>query len=139
MRKYYQGRSFVSIMIFIAIFVLVLRVTIEQIIRVSIPQNESIASRTLKLYATALDNYAKNNHGAYPMDLTYLTQTNPPYLDKDYTERSSFRGYIYSCSKLDSSGYSCSAAPVICGVTGKTSYIVTTGGFFISEPCKKKE
>ncbi len=134
-----RARSFITIMIIIALCSLFLRFGIEQLIKAAIASNESSASATLKLISTALENYAKNNQGAFPKSLDVLTHTVPAYLDKDYVKLSPVKGYAYVCPRIDAAGYSCMASPVICKVTGKTNYTITTGGFFISEKCDKKE
>lgn len=126
-------------MIVIAIFTLLLRIAIEQVIKLNIEQNESTAQTTLKLISTALENYANNNQGIFPGSIFMLTKEESRYLDKDYITQSPIKGYNYSCSKIESSGYNCSAAPVKCNLTGKTTYGVTSGGLFVSEKCSKKE
>jgi len=134
-----RAKSSVTIMIVIAISALVLRITIERLIKINITQNESTAQGTLKLISAALENYAKDRGGIFPVNPAVLTQTNPAYLDKDYITHSPIKGYNYSCSTLEPSGYNCSAMPVKCKLTGKMIYTVTTGGLFISEECSKKE
>lgn len=134
-----KARSFVTIMMAIAVCALVLRVLIEKLTKINIAQNESGALITLKLISTALENYARDNSGAYPADFSLLAQTSPPYLDKNYLLKSPLRGYNYSCLRLGPSGYSCSAAPTRCRLTGNTVYTITTGGSLISEACEKKE
>lgn len=134
-----KGRSFVTIMIIIAVSGLLLRIAIGSLIKINIAQNESQAQGTLKLICAALENYAANKAGIYPVDLSVLTQTAPAYLDKDYIRRSPLKGYNYSCSRLEPSGYSCSASPVKCRISGKTLYTITTGGLLVREDCEKKE
>lgn len=137
-----KSRSFVAIIIITAVFALILRATVEQLIKINIAQNEANALSTLKLISAALENYAKDNQGIFPANLsilTILTQTNPVYLNKDYIKESPTKGYSYSCSRLDSSGYNCSASPVKCKTTGKIVYNISTGGLFVSESCKKEE
>lgn len=134
-----QGKSFVAIMLIIALTVLLLRVVIKQVIKISVTQNESHASLTLKLISVALENYARDNQGVYPISLPILTQTKPPYLDNDYITESPLRGYDYSCARLEPSGYSCSAIPVKCNLSGKTIYTIITGGSLISEECNKSQ
>lgn len=134
-----RGKNFVTLMLFIAVFAFLLRVGIEQIMRMTIAQNESNASATLRLIAIALENYAKDNKGIYPSSLTALTQTKPAYLDNDYTVHSPFKGYVYSCPRLEQSGYNCYAAPSKCKITGKTIFSVTSGSPIIQEPCDQKE
>lgn len=133
-----RARSFVTLMIIIAVFTLLLRTVIERIIKINISQNEAGASVTLKLISTALENYARNNQGAFPQNLTVLTKTNPPYLDKDYIASSPIKGYNYSCSRLQPSGYSCSASPTRCKLTGNMVYTITSGSLLISEECSKR-
>lgn len=127
------------IMMVIAVCSLVLRVLIERLIKINIAQNESNAAVTLKLISAALENYAKDTLGAYPGNFSLLTQTNPPYLDKDYLAKSPLKGYNYNCLRLELSGYSCSASPTRCKLTGNTVYTITTGGSLISEVCEIKE
>lgn len=134
-----KARSFVTIMIIIAVSSLLLRFGIERIITINIAQNESNASGSLKLISTALENYARDNHGVFPSDLSVLTKTTPAYLDKDYIASSTIKGYNYSCLRLNSSGYNCSANPVKCNLTGKVVYTITTGSLLVSEECSKKE
>ena len=134
-----RARSFVMIMMVIAVCALVLRVLIERLIKINITQNESNAAMTLKLISAALENYAEDNLGAYPVNFSLLAQAKPPYLDKDYLAKSPLKGYNYSCLRLEPSGYSCSASPTRCKLTGNTVYTITTGGSLISEICERKE
>ncbi|MFA5062651.1 MAG: hypothetical protein WC578_01070 [Candidatus Omnitrophota bacterium] len=134
-----KGRSFVVIMIVIALSALALRTIINGIINVTSTQNEANAQSTLKLVSAALENYAKNNQGAYPAKFSVLTQSQPQYLDKDYIKQSPVKGYSYNCSRLDAAGYNCHASPVRCKMTGKVNFSVTTGSLLISEDCADKE
>ena len=133
------GRSFVAIIIIITLSVLLLRIAIEQIIKINISQNESVALATLKSISTALENYAKDNNNTFPSGLPILTKTTPAYLDRDYISGSPVKGYNYSCSRLDAAGYSCSATPVKCKLTGKLIYNIITGGSLVSEECGKRD
>lgn len=140
--KYNQGRSFVTIMVFIALCALILRVIIEKLINFNVAQNESHASVTIKFVSAALENYAKDHLGIYPRSLSFLTEANPAYLEKEYIEdfsRPVSKGYNYICSELDESGYLCSAAPAKCGLSGNTLYSVSTEGVLKIEKCEKKE
>ena len=134
-----KARSFVVIMIVIALSALLLRVVADKVISLTCSQNESNAQSTLKLIATALENYAKDNRGVYPDKISVLTQNRPAYLDRDYVKQSPIKGYSYNCSRLDSSGYSCHALPTRCKLTGKTVFTVSTGSLLISEDCDKKD
>jgi hypothetical protein len=134
-----KGRSFVGIMIFIAVIALFLRFGIEQVIKITISQNESFAQETLKLLATALENFAKDHLGVFPKSLSALIENNPPYIKKEYINLSYAKGYNYNCFRLEPAGYSCSASPLRCNLTGINTYTVSIGGYLVSEPCGKKE
>jgi hypothetical protein len=86
-----------------------------------------------------LENYAKDHLGTFPGNLSVLTQGTPPYIDKNYIAESPIRGYYYTCSRLEPSGYSCSATPVKCNLTGRVIYTIVTEGLLLSEWCSKKE
>ena len=133
------GRSFVWIMIVIAVVSLLLRIAIEKLMMLNIAQNETNAQNNLKLISAALENYAKTHKGVFPNDLSLLTKSTPPLLDVNYLALSPIKGYDYSCSRLDASGYACQAMPDKCRLTANTIYSVTTGGLFNSEVCSKQE
>lgn len=134
-----RGKNFITIMVIIAISAVLLRVITVRVIERNIAQNKTFALGTIKLIAAALENYAKGPKGLYPVSFQALTETKPPYLDKDYITQSSIRGYTYNCSRLEPSGYNCSAAPTICKVTGSAVFTITSGGLLVSEECDKKE
>ena len=128
-----------TIMIIIAFLALLLRFAIDRIIKFNIVQNESNAQSMLKLISVALENFAKDNQGIYPTNLSVLTKSKPAYLDKDYILQSPSKGYNFGCLRLEPSGYSCSASPVRCKLNGTRVYTITTGGLFVSEECERKE
>lgn len=134
--KNLKGRSFVTITIIVGVFALLLSIAIKQIIKINILQNESNASATLKLISAALENYSADHKNAFPATLSVLTKTNPLYLDKDYIAKSPVKGYNYSCPRMEPSGYSCTAVPVKCLLTGKIIYTIITGGLLTSRECK---
>lgn len=134
-----SAKSFVVIMIVIAVCAVVLRILIDTLIKINIAQNESTASLTMKYIAAALENYASDKEGLFPTNFFALVKTSPAYLDKDYTADSPVKGYYYSCPRLHPAGYSCYASPVKCKLTGNTIYNITTGGLLISQDCSKKE
>jgi type II secretory pathway pseudopilin PulG len=133
-----KARSFVMIMVAIGLSALLLRTALQKFIIYNIERNQSLAQVNLKLFYTALENYAKDNKGVYPEDISKLTKGEPVYLQKDYLSVPSVSGYEYDCRRLDSTGYNCSAAPVNCNLTGKKVYTMSTGGLIISEDCDKK-
>jgi len=134
-----KGKSFVAIMVVIALLALFLRVVSEKIIKITSSQNESNAQATLKLISVALENYARDNRGIYPGSISVLVQTKPAFLDRDYVLQSPIKGYSYSCPRLNDSGYNCYARPTRCNLTGKVTFSVTTGSLLVSEECDGKE
>lgn len=135
----YLGKSFVVVMVIIAVSALLLRIAIDRAIAFTITQNESIASASLKLISVALENYANDNQEVYPETFLALTKNEPSYLDKNYVADSPIKGYNYGCSRLEASGYSCHAVPVVCKVTGEMVFTITSGGLLVSEECEGKE
>jgi hypothetical protein len=133
-----EARSFVVIMIAVGLSALLLRTVIHKFIIYNIERNQSLAQVNLKLFYTALENYAKDNKGVYPDRMDQLTKGKPAYLEKDYLSASSIGGYEYECQRLNASGYNCSASPVNCNLTGSKVYAMSTGGLVIAEDCDKK-
>jgi hypothetical protein len=134
-----KAKSFVTIMIIIAISALLLRLAIHKLIIFNIEQNQILAQGNLKLFSTALENFAKDNKGVYPAQISQLTKGKPVYLEKDYIMDSPLKGYEYDCQRLDQTGYNCQAVPVNCKLSGKKIYTVSTGGLIIAEDCGKNE
>jgi type II secretory pathway pseudopilin PulG len=134
-----KARSFVTIMVVVALSALLLRLAIHRIIAYKIKQNQLLAQVNLKLLSTAMENYAKDNKNTYPVNIDLLTKNKPVYLERDYLAASSIRGYEYDCQRLEATGYSCTAFPVNCQLTGKTVYTVSTGGLIMTQACDSRE
>lgn len=135
--KYKKGRSLIALTITIALFILLLRIGIERFIKFSILQNESSAQSVLKLISAALENFYKDNQNTFPSDLKVLSKTSPAYLDKDYIVPFNLKGYIFECSRMDQTGYNCSALPFKCRLSGEKKFTIATGGSLVSEDCRK--
>ncbi|MBU1125127.1 MAG: hypothetical protein KKC84_03800 [Candidatus Omnitrophica bacterium] len=133
-----RAKSFVTIMLVIAITTLLVRIALDKLIKYNVAQNDSFAQVSLKRIAASLENYAKDHNGIYPVSMELLQKDSPPYLDQDYTAVPSYKGFQYSCSRLEETGYSCACAPSVCAVTGKTVYSVSTAGILVSEPCNQE-
>jgi len=125
----------VTIMMVVAISALLLRLGLHRIIIYRIEQNQLAAQINLKLLSTAIENYAKDNKNIYPLSVELLTKSDPVYLEKDYLALTSLRGYEYDCQRLDAGGYSCTASPLDCKLSGKMVYIISTGGLMMTESC----
>ena len=133
-----KARSFVTIMVVVAFSALLLRMAIHRIIIYRIQQNQLLAQVNLKLFSTAMENYAKDNKNVYPTSVDLLTKNKPVYLERDYLAATSVHGYEYDCQRLEATGYNCTASPVNCQLTGKTIYAVSTGGLIMTQSCDKK-
>ncbi|MDP2928144.1 MAG: hypothetical protein Q8N80_05045 [Candidatus Omnitrophota bacterium] len=133
-----RAKSFVTIMVVVALSALLLRLGLHRIIIYRIQQNQLLAQVNLKLFSTAVENYAKDNKNVYPVSIDLLTKRNPVYLERDYLAATSLRGYEYDCQRLDAAGYNCTASPVNCQLTGKMVYAVSTGGLIMAQSCDKK-
>lgn len=134
-----KARSFVVIMIVVALVALFLRIAIVQYVNFRIAQNEASAEQILKLLSTAIENYAKDHLGVFPTSLEALTQTSPAYIEKEYISPAYQKGYNFNCLRLETSGYTCSASPASCNSSGRKNFIITTGQVITAEECGKKE
>jgi hypothetical protein len=134
-----QARSFVTIIVVVAALTLILRIAIEQVMHITIIQNESSAEANLKLISTALENYALDHQGVFPDNFSVLSKAKPLYLDNDYISLSPIKGYNYSCSRLEHDGYNCFVSPTKCGITGNKVFYISTGGSLVSEECSEAE
>jgi type II secretory pathway pseudopilin PulG len=134
-----KARSFVVIMIVVALVALFLRIAIVQFINFSISQNEASAQETLKLISTAIENYAKDHKGVFPDSLEALVKAKPAYIEKEYISLSNEKGYNFNCPRLENTGYNCSASPIRCRLSGRKAFTITTGEVFLSEECVKKD
>ncbi|MCX5707625.1 MAG: hypothetical protein NTY14_01385 [Candidatus Omnitrophica bacterium] len=132
-----KARSFVVIMIVISLTALILRIAIVQFVNFTIIQNEASALETLKLLSTAIENYAKDHLGVFPAGLEALVQSSPAYIEKEYISLSYEKGYNFNCLRLESSGYTCSASPSRCKISGKKTFTMTTGQVLTAEECAK--
>ena len=134
-----KGRSFIVLMLTIAVVALVLRFGVERLIKVNVSQNESYAHSTIKLISAALENFARDHQGAFPDNFSVLARPQQAYLDKDYASISPLKGYNYQCPRLDPTGYNCFALPATCKITGEKVFNISTGGLLVLEDCRNKE
>ena len=133
------GRGFVAIMIIVALSAVALRFGVLKVIRFTIEQNEANALEKLQFLTTALENFANDHALAYPSDLALLAENDPPYISKEYVSLSPARGYTFNCMRLEPSGYTFSAAPAQCGISGRRIFTVTTGQAVSIEECGVKD
>ncbi|MCM8762978.1 MAG: hypothetical protein NC829_01170 [Candidatus Omnitrophica bacterium] len=122
----------------VALLCLFVSFLLPHVFELRLEKNEESAQVTLKkIISPALENYAKDNNGTYPISEDALIQNNPPYLRRSYSGKI-IQGYQYNFD-LSNVGYSVSAEPYKCGPkgTGRKSYIVTTGAVFNETDCNQ--
>jgi type II secretory pathway pseudopilin PulG len=133
--SFLTGFALTGMMIAVSIIALLAAIAIPRLLRMRMESNESAARATLKTISTALEAYATESKQGYPHDISVLVTLDPPYLNKNYIRDSPLQGYNYVCDSLDVSGYSCSAIPQRCGLTGSKNYIITTSGVLTETEC----
>ncbi|MFA5320593.1 MAG: hypothetical protein WBE75_00240 [Candidatus Omnitrophota bacterium] len=134
-----KGKSILVLVTVVGVLSLLLSILGEKVIGLIVNRNNAAAAATLKTIATGLENYGKEHGGEYPDNFAVLTKGQPPYIDRDYLAGSPHNGFNYFCSRLDKTGYNCSAIPLKCGISGSKNYAVATGNLFVSEDCDKNE
>ncbi len=123
-----KGFTLVEIMIVVAIIALLAAIAIPNLLRARISANDSLAQSTLRAISTAAETFGTSNSGNYPGAITSLTNATPPYVNRTQGYcGETLVGYTYACT-FASTGYTVSASPAQQGVTGSTTYTITTGG-----------
>ncbi len=113
--------------ILVPIIALVAAIAIPNLLRAKITANDAYAQAVLKTLATATEAYSAEN-GTYPSDIEALTNAPQPYLNEDPCFKIN-NGFMVEC-QLMSSGYVFTARPTTDGVSGSTTFTISTGGVF---------
>lgn len=119
-----KGFTLVEIMIVVAIIALLAAIAIPNLLRARVNAAEANAQATLRTLSTACESFAAANNGDYPANMADLTGANPPYLNENYADGTQRQSYTFGCV-LATTGYTCTATPVIAGAR---TYTITTGG-----------
>lgn len=119
-----KGFTLVEIMIVVAIIALLAAIAIPNLLSARMTANDAAARANLRTLSTAAETHASANNGAYPADVTALS--NYAASASNLCNASS-GGYTYTCS-YGAAGYTYSAVPVGVGSTGTRSLSISTGG-----------
>ena len=117
------GYSLIELMMILVIIGLLVSIAIPNIQRAKVLASDSMAQSTLKAMSTAAENYAHENEGDYPLEITSLTGSTPPYIRKAYCDEIHY-GVTFWCV-LGGNGYLIQAHPF---TSGATTFTITTGG-----------
>lgn len=129
MRQKEASFTLVEIMVVVGLIALLAMFAIPNLLRARLTANVSIAQTILKTISTAAENYAASNNGNYPAETTQLTDGTPAYLNENYCDGEVRSGYVFDCSfNSDNSGYTLTAQPTNCSLTGDKSFTMSTGG-----------
>ena len=133
-----KGFTLVEIMIVVAIIALLAAIAIPNLLTARRSANNAAAKSTLQTYATALENYAIDNDGAYPADLgdaafdDYMKAT-PACTTTGSSGNIS--GFTYHCDTIGAADYNIVAVPMTKGTSGSEAYNLTAGATITEMDC----
>lgn len=129
-----MGFTLIEIMIVVAIIALLSTMSIPHLVRARVNANEASAKATLKVIATASESYLTGNP-TYPTSWDNIVSVAPPYISENYQAVSPRSGYNFNCTFSGAGGYTCTAIPASCNLTGTKSYMITTGAVLTQMDC----
>ncbi|MBF0330697.1 MAG: prepilin-type N-terminal cleavage/methylation domain-containing protein [Candidatus Omnitrophica bacterium] len=121
-----KGFTLVEIMIVVAIIALLASIAIPSLLRSNVMANDALARGKLRTFSTAAEMYSSVNEGNYATAIGDLTGATPPYLNQSMCGQT-VSGFVYTCT-LAVGGYTVTAVPSTLGVSGTTTFTITTGG-----------
>lgn len=125
--------TILEIMTVIAIICVLMMIAIPVLLEARRTANENTAQANLRTLSLAAEVYAINHNGEYPDNIDKLKRytSSAPYLCGN-----TVHAYIYDCNGLESTGYTITARPANCGISGTKYFTISTGGVLNSTACE---
>jgi len=124
-KKKRNGYTIIEALVIVLIISILVLISTPNMMRARMQANEANALNTLRTLAEAVKMYSVNS-SKLPADVTDLLRPSNSYLKKNYCGTTK-NGYTFSCT-FGSDSYQFAAVPDNLGITGMTSYTMTTGG-----------
>lgn len=125
---------FWSIIFFLVILA---AIAIPKAVDMRLSANENAVEEIVKTISGAIEEYASEHEGVYPQNESDLVNADPAYLFQAYDKRF-VNGYNFSV-KLEAGGYTISALPEDCDVTGRKIFTMTKGGALSVNDCSAEQ
>jgi competence protein ComGC len=133
MRKFrkrpHKAFSLIECVIILLIIAIIILIVTPNMLRARMKANETYAIATLRSLAEAANMYKLNSGGQYPTSMASLINPSSGYLKVDYCSTTNY-GYTINCA-LGVNAYTFRADPISLGISGSTTYTMTTGGVFM--------
>lgn len=127
-----RGFTLVEIIIIVAIFGLLAFITVPNLMRLRINNNENDMKTALRNFSSAVELFrAAQNPPSYPESVAMLTETIPAYLDASWGGVKHGYRFTYVVPTRPANTYSILAVPVKSGVTAMNTYCMDQSGLIV--------
>lgn len=118
-----------EIMIVVAVIALLAAFAIPNLLRARHNANETAAIGAMRTLSSALEMYrAAQNPPAYPLNLSLLSRSSPPYVSPTLTGGVPRQGYVFTYTRITADQYLLNASPQAVGTTGSRYFYVDDAG-----------
>jgi len=125
-KKKRKGFTLLEILVVIAIVSTIIVISFVTLRNARINANESTAQASLNTFRQAMEQY-RIIFTTYPVQLTDLSGSNPPFCDAGLTD-GSWAGYNFALSNASAFTYTITAVPQQLNLTGKKTFRITEAG-----------
>ncbi len=122
------GFTLVEIMIILLIIGILVGIGLPSVLRSKMVANDTFAKQALRMLSSASEWFSGIN-SSYPVSEAALLSAAPPYIRTGYCA-TTVSGYAYTCA-FSTTAYTLVATPTIVGITGTTTYTMSTGGLLV--------